>query len=173
LIAGKARHGKDQTALFLKEKLQQKGNKVLIAHYGDLVKFICEKYFDWNGEKDEKGRSLLQWIGTDVVREINPNYWVDFIVSVLSMFENEWDYVLIPDVRFKNELNWDENWNTISLRVNRLNFESELTLEQKNHPSETDLDNAYFDYEIYSDSGLDKLEIEVDKFIDWLEEMDE
>ena len=90
------------------------------------------------------------------------------------MFPNEWNYVIIDDCRFVNELNrYDETWDTTTVRVNRLNFESNLTPEQKNHPSETALDNYNFDYVINSESGLDNLEKEVDKFLKWMEEMDE
>jgi len=169
LISGKAQHGKDTYAKILKEKLEQYNNKVLITHYADLVKFICEKFFNWDGQKDEKGRTILQYVGTDIVRTQKPNYWVDFIIDILSLFKNEWDYVLIPDCRFVNELKrYGEEWDITTVRVNRLNFESSLTTEQKNHPSETELDNYDFDYVINTESGLDKLEKEVNKFIYWI-----
>jgi len=169
LISGKAQNGKDTVANILKKKLILKKEKVLITHYADLLKFVCEKYFNWNGEKDEVGRHILQYIGTDVIRKQNPNYWIDFVKGILTMFENEWDYVLIPDVRFVNELEGWYGFDTVNLRVNRLNFINPLTLEQQNHISETELDNYEFDYIINSESGLDKLEIEIDRFIEWME----
>ena len=64
VISGKAQHGKDTTAGFLKDALEADGYPVLIAHYGDLVKYVCKMYLGWNGEKDEYGRSLLQYAGT-------------------------------------------------------------------------------------------------------------
>jgi len=174
LISGKARNCKSETAKILKNKLETKGNKVLTTAFGNLVKFVCEKFFNSDGQKNEYNRSLWQRIGTDVIRKQKPNYWVDFIISIISMFPNEWNYVIIDDCRFVNELNrYDETWDTTTVRVNRLNFESNLTPEQKNHPSETALDNYNFDYVINSESGLDNLEKEVDKFLKWMEEMDE
>ncbi len=174
LISGKAQHGKDTASIFIKQKLKSKGKKVLVTHFAALVKFICEKYFGWDGQKDEKGRTILQYVGTDVIRTQKPNFWVDFIIDILTLFKDEWDYVLIPDCRFPNEVTrWNEEWDTISVRVNRVDFESNLTLEQKNHPSETSLDSYNFDYVINSENGLDKLEIEVDKFLKWMEELDE
>ena len=101
-ISGKARHGKDTLAGILKNHLEDQGNRVLIAHFGDLVKYICEKFFDWDEQKDERGRTLLQYVGTDVVRTQEPNFWTDFIKKVLTLFPDEWDYVLIPDCRFPN-----------------------------------------------------------------------
>jgi len=169
LISAKAQNGKSETAKILKNKLESKNNKVLITAYGNLVKFICEKFFDSNGQKNEHNRSLWQYVGTDVIRKQKPNYWVDFIIDIISMFPNEWDYVIIDDCRFINEIHrWNEEWDTTTVRVNRLNFESSLTTEQKNHPSETELDNYNFDYVINAESGLDKLEKEVDKFIYWI-----
>lgn len=169
LISGKAEHGKDYTAKLIKEELEKQNKKVVTVHFGDLVKFICEKYFDWDGRKDEKGRSILQFVGTDRVRKYNENYWVDFVKEVLTIFYGEWDYVIIPDCRFHNEVDWGDNWNTTTLRVNRLNFESSLTEEQKNHISEIALDNYEFDYVLNSESGIDNLKKEVDKFIAWME----
>lgn len=46
-ISGKAQNGKDTTAGFMKEILEARGNRVLIAHFGDLVKYICKTFFDW------------------------------------------------------------------------------------------------------------------------------
>ena len=40
VISGKAQNGKDTTAGFLKEALEADGYSVLIAHYGDLVKYV-------------------------------------------------------------------------------------------------------------------------------------
>ncbi len=145
---------------------------MLITHFADLLKFICKNYFDWDGKKNDNGRELLQYVGTDVIREIKPNYWVDSVREIISFFSGEWDYVLIPDCRFENEMMWDESYNTTNVKVVRKNFESPLTIEQQNHISETALDNWNFDYIIESESGVDKLELEVKKFIKWLEDID-
>ena len=73
-ISGKAQHGKDTTAGYLKELLEARGNKVLVTQYGDLVKYICATFFAWDGQKDENGRTLLQYVGTNIVREKEPDY---------------------------------------------------------------------------------------------------
>lgn len=158
-ISGKAQHGKDTTAGMMKTVLESMGHTVLIAHYGDLVKYVCRTFFGWNGEKDAYGRSLLQKVGTDIVREQRPNFWVDFIKDLLSMFPNEWDFVLIPDSRFPNETDGlkQAGFNVIHLRVRRENFESPLTTEQQNHPSETALDHVVPDFLIVNDGTLEDL----------------
>lgn len=152
-ISGKARHGKDLTASILKNMLEAKGKRVLVTHYGDLVKYICSTFFGWDGEKDEAGRHLLQYIGTDVIRKKRPDYWVEFIVDLLRMVPTEWDYVLIPDCRFPNEISRMENNfhdRVIHLRVVRPMFQTDLTEEQQNHPSETALDHITPDHTFYN-----------------------
>ena len=81
-----------------------KNKKVLITHYADLLKYICRTFFKWNGEKDDYGRTLLQQVGTNIVGAKQPDFWVDFIISVLNLFEGSWDIVIIPDCRFVNEV---------------------------------------------------------------------
>jgi hypothetical protein len=149
LISGKAQNGKDTTAKMLKDKLEQQDKRVLVAHYGDLVKYVCKTFFDWNGEKDNAGRTLLQYVGTDIIRKKYPHFWVDFIKSILIVFDGYWDYVLIPDTRFPNEINGikaEFGTNAISLRISRNNFESPLTEAQQQHISETALDDYKFNY---------------------------
>lgn len=159
VISGKAQNGKDTTAGFLKEALEADGNSVLIAHYGDLVKYVCKMYFGWNGEKDEYGRSLLQYVGTDVIRAQNENYWVQFVGNILTFFNREWDYVLIPDCRFPNEVNHmkELGFDITHIRVIRDGFISPLTEEQQKHPSETALDDTMPDTYIHNDGSLSDL----------------
>ena len=156
LISGKAEHGKTATAEYLQNTLEQEYSKrVLIVGFADKLKFIAAKYFGWNGVKDEKGRELLQYLGTDVVRKKDPDYWVRNVADFVKVFEDSFDYILLHDTRFINEVEYFKNigMNTLSIRVNRLNFKSNLTPEQLLHPSETALDNYNFDYYINSLSG--------------------
>lgn len=151
-ISGKARHGKDTAANYMKKKLELSGKKVLIAHYADLLKYICKTIFNWNGVKDENGRQLLQYVGTDVIREQNPDYWVEFIISILDLFYGDWDYVLIPDCRFPNEVERlkEAEFDVTAVKIVRDDFKSELTPEQQNHKSETAMDEFEFDYVIHN-----------------------
>jgi len=158
-ISGKAQAGKDTTAAYLKELLESKGKRVLIAHFGDLLKYVCRQFFDWDGNKDEAGRTLLQYVGTDKVRAASPDYWANFIVSILDIFRDEWDYVLLPDCRFANELEIFEHYDidAILLRITRPCFTSPLTPEQQKHVSETALDNYQYDYHIVNSGNLEDL----------------
>lgn len=169
LFSGKARHGKDTAADMVNQQLKEKGYKVQVIHYADLLKYICKTYFGWNGEKDEAGRTILQYVGTDIVRKKDENFWVKFVIKFLQMFENEWDYVLIPDCRFPNEVDVVRGFfNTAYIKVIRTNFISPLTIEQQNHISETALDNTKADYELINDSDLENLSEKVKELVNKL-----
>ena len=167
LISGSAEHGKDLTARLFRDEMEVRGKKVLIFHYADYLKFICTKYFGWDGKKDEKGREILQQVGTNIVRERDADFWVNSALSFFYVFAEDYDFILIPDTRFPNEISAmkQEFPDTISVNVVRLNYENSLTPEQRKHPSETALKGFKFDYTITSQSGLQFLSPEVDKFI--------
>lgn len=158
-ISGYAQHGKDTIAKMIADELSLRGEKVITTHYADLLKFICKNYFGWNGEKDEFGRHILQYVGTDVIRKQSPDYWVDFVISIIKFFGDNWDWVIIPDTRFPNEIDRlkQEGYDVYHLRVLRQNFVSSLTKEQMNHPSETALDYIAPDSYILNNGTIDDL----------------
>lgn len=169
-ISAKARHGKDYSAQIIKDILEENGNKVLITHFADLLKYICEKFFNWNGEKNEEGRTLLQVVGTDVIRNKLPDYWVNFLIEIFKLFPDEWDYIIIPDTRFPNENDrLKEYFDTITIRVERPNFDNGLTEDQKNHESETAMDNYIFNYKIIN-NGDETIKNEIIQFINYINE---
>jgi adenylylsulfate kinase-like enzyme len=59
ILSGKSGSGKDTVAKFMKEELAKHGKKTLIIHYADAVKWFCRDFLDWDGKKDQVGRSLL------------------------------------------------------------------------------------------------------------------
>ena len=143
LISGKAGHGKDTLAGYMDRYLSSiKYKRVIVVHYGDLLKYICKSFFHWNGEKDECGRTLLQYVGTDVIRAQKPDFWVQFVADMLRFFPDKWDYVIIPDVRFPNEIEGLAEFDPYHIRIHRPGFNM-LTEEQQKHPSETALDEYH------------------------------
>ena len=167
-ISGKAESGKDTTARMIKDELEDLGYEVLICHYADLLKYICRQFFAWDGQKNDEGRTILQKVGTDTIRKQNPEFWVGFIETILDFFPEEWDYVLIPDTRFPNEIESlkSKEYDVKTLHINRPGYDNHLTDEQRQHPSETSLDEYKFDYYIDNPSTKDGLRKEVKRFID-------
>lgn len=175
MISGKSGSGKDAAAFLFKEKLE-KNNKIVFIHFADLVKYYAFHYYDWNGEKDEEGRTLLQYIGTHLMRGYDPEYWARIIAEFLAASSKEFDYALIPDWRFINEYEVmsDYNKDILTIRINRYNEDGSLyinpslTPEQISHISENELNDFYFDYVIDNCGGLEMLEEGIDTILkDW------
>ena len=96
------------------------------------------------------------------------NSRIDFLMGVFRFFPEEWDYVIIPDTRFPNENDkLKDEFDVTTVRVERPNFDNGMTDEQKNHESETALDNYIFDYKI-TNNGDESIHNEVNNFIEWL-----
>lgn len=130
--------------------------------FADKVKEIAEKEFGWDGKKDDKGRRLLQRIGTEVGRDYNKDIWVDYFSDFMNDNTNEDRELptlfIIDDWRFKNEaenINFDYEGSTYTIRVRR---DIERDEDQLNHASEKGLptDPEYYDFVF--DNNYDNVE---------------
>ena len=126
-------------------------------------------------------RKLLQLLGTDCIRDkVHPNAWVNALFADYKyeihrsevptraagfIDQHVYPNWIITDMRFPNELEAVKDRGGISIRVNRpydsLNQDSLFSLQKQqetnNHPSETALDNAEFDYIIENNSSIEDL----------------
>jgi len=164
IISGAARNGKDSVADIMMKKLEGKSIKIAMADY---LKFMARKYYNWDGKKNENGRTLIQELGTERIREElgMDTFHAERVCQDIKIIENRYDYVFIPDVRFRNEVYYTKAKfpdNVTTIHVERLGFESPLTEKQQAHRSENDLNDFKFDYYIQSDDGLDKVEDQID-----------
>ena len=149
LISGKAEAGKTTAANIIKYYLCGIGKRAAIVPYGQYVKDTAKMIFGWDGQKDENGRQLLQWWGTDVVRKKNENFWVNTVMRLAAVLDGEIDYLIIDDCRFPNEIDlWKDEYGYLTLRIERPGHENALNDEQRKHPSETALDDYVFDITI-------------------------
>ncbi len=169
-FSGSARHGKSSSQQILTNILHDIDKRVLRADYGLMVKYYSclfqdqshniqfEQLIQTMFEKNENSRTKWQLLGTEKVRDAFPNFWVDNIINVAKVFENDYDYILIADCRFPNEISrWiEEGYDIITIHVDRPKFENELTQAQRMHRSETSLNN--FNFDIYL-SAKDLIEL--------------
>ena len=169
LISGKAESGKDTVANMLMKNSNVGTN--CNYHIANSVKKIAKESFGWDGKKDEKGRALLQLIG-DGGRQYDPDIWInkfkDGLDNMLSMYDKKDLMIVVPDVRYKNEVKKLLDWgkqndvNVLTMRVTRPNHENALTEEQRANSSEVDLDDwGFWDVEIINDSTMQALEVAV------------
>ena len=161
-FSGQAQHGKTSSAEILQRLLINSGQRVIVMHYADYLKHIAAKYYGWNGLKDEVGRTLLMWLGTDKIRGKFPTFWVDNTITLCKAIGEDYDYVLIGDARFPDEVARfkEEGYNVITVHVNRPDFDNGLTEKQKQHSSETAMEGFPFDYYL-SATNLDTLQHEL------------
>lgn len=166
MISGKSGHGKDTAAQIMKKILENSNKRVLIIHFADLVKHYAKDYYNWQGEKNEEGRALLQKIGTEMMRNVFPTYWAEIVGKFIYVAgqQNDFDYCIIPDWRFKNEFSTVYELNSginkiYRIRIERKNYRNpNMTDKQYNHISETALDNTDFDWIIDNNGNLFQLE---------------
>ena len=113
----------------------------------------------------------MQYLGTDLARHNNENVWLNCVKEIIKGLQTEYDFVLISDCRFPNELNWeDTDFLTYTIRLNRKNedgsdYDNGLTEEQKNHPSETALDDTAFNY-VIEDKNLEDIEYAAEQILE-------
>ena len=171
LMSGKACHGKDTAGKIFRDILISRGRNVRLFHFADLLKFICIVFLGWDGEKDEKGRIMLQHVGTEIFRCHDPNYFVNFVCDIITLLGKSWDYVIIPDTRFPNEIETlkSHGFDVLHLRVFRTEkgeeYNSKLSEAGKSHSSETALDNTAPDYTIVNTGYYGELYSEISEFI--------
>lgn len=167
LISGKAGVGKSTLAKLLLEYLVERydGIKVKVAPFAQGVKSIAAR-LGWNGQKDAKGRALLQGIGL-VGRDYNPDVWVN---ATFSAIENHQDYpfhvVIVDDWRFPNELDVANKfilYEPVTVRVEASTREALLGTPEYNDVSEMSLPSAktipYYNFVVDNSTSMEALDL--------------
>lgn len=157
LLSGKARHGKDTAAGFLKKFYEADGKKVIFSRAGKYIKFYAMEMTDWDGSEDTKPRELLQTLGTDVIREKlgKAEMFIERQLDDIEIYSYFYDAIIVPDIRLPREIESVKNKfdNVVTIKINRINFETELTGSQQKHKTEVAMD-CYddFDYVVTNDT---------------------
>lgn len=169
IISGKARHGKDTIAGII-EKYYQNSIKL---HYAYYLKEYAKKIKNWDGLESTKPRRFLQQLSLDVIRkQIGSNFFTRRMEEDIKVYSNFFNVIVIPDARRKEELDYIKSRfdNVITIRINRNNFISPLTLEEQKDITEVDLDDyKNFDYVIENDGTLEDLKNKIENILNKLE----
>lgn len=167
VICGKARHGKDTTALAIKKAYGDK--KVINLSYGSYIKEFAKNISDWDGSEETKPRELLQHLGTEVIRNnIDKDFFIKRLCNDIRVYSYYFDVITISDARFPDEIITPKKLfdDVITIKVVRSNFDTNLTLEEQKHSTETALDEFDdYDYVIENNGTIDELDKKVLKIV--------
>jgi hypothetical protein len=168
LISGKAHAGKSTAKDIIMEEIRKLPDLAGMSYsFANPLKYIAKAFLGWNGEKDNKGRKLLQDIGR-VGREYDENIWCRHLLNQLdksrAMFPE--NFVIVDDWRYPNEFSFFKSnpvFDVVSIRVfGRGGLEGELAEDT----SETSLPNYvngtvykdYYDYVVDNSGTIEQLE---------------
>ena len=167
IVSGKARSGKDLVSDLICDYYKNKKCKKL--SYAYYLKQYVKDITGWDGSENTKPRSLLQKLGTDIIREkIDDNFFIDRIIGDIKVYSYFYDVIIITDARLVDEIEIPKNKfsNVTTIRINN-NSDNDLTLEQKKHITEIALDNyTNFDYVINNTSDYNTLKQSVNKILE-------
>ena len=113
----------------------------------------ARNYFNWNGNENDKPREFLQKMGIEVIREKmgKKDFLLNRLYEDIEVLSNFFDVFIIADARFIHEfedikMHYED---VVSIKLERKNYNPELTEEEANHITEKEInDYQHFDYVI-------------------------
>lgn len=165
LVSGASRHGKDTIGNFIEEYCHEENIKVCRTQIAKYLKMYIKDYFGWDGSEETKPRTLLQELGTDIIREKmnKPYFFANRTVEDLDILSHFFDVAVVTDIRVPLEIESikEKFDDVVVIKVERINYETEMTKEQQKHKIENAM-NDYHDYNyILINDTLDKLREDV------------
>jgi hypothetical protein len=166
-IVGKAGSGKDTVGEYLVRKYG-----FIRLGFADKVKEIARDCFLWDGQKDAKGRRLLQVIGTECGRAYDNDLWLKYMLKAMNMVELKHfgefiddrkhvrSNIVVTDIRFQNEENFIRNYGGFVIRVTGRMYK--LNDSALAHASEMEQEKIVADYTIDNSKDIGYLYWNVD-----------
>ena len=176
-LIGKAGSGKSSVALRLVERFRYSEYS-----FAEPLKRLCAEQFGWDFDKlndlvykeepirlhpdadfETTRREILQYIGTDVFRSMNPNHWVDLARRRLVGQPLE-PGIVFSDVRFQNEIDLILELGGCIVRV----VKTDGVAVASDHQSEILLDDYLEDWQIVAPAGnMEALYAETHRMMNW------
>lgn len=165
ILSGKAGSGKNYVADIISDYYK---NSIQIS-YAYYLKQYVKKISNWDGLEETKPRTLLQTLGIDLIKKIDKELLIRRVMEDIKVYSYFFDVIIVTDARLKEEIIIPKNlFDCITIRIN--GKDNDLTLEQKNHITETDLDNYKFDY-VINNVDINKTKEEVLKLLGGIDEL--
>lgn len=155
-FCGKLGSGKSTIANMLAKKYDFE-----VRSFSEPLKWVCQDLYNFTDEQlygdlkevvdpriGKSPREILQWVGTDIFRLSDPNFWV-------NIFELNYDRdlnIIVDDVRFPNEVDLIKKLGGIVIKING-NYRNNK--ERESHASE--IQELDYDYEIDNDGTKKEL----------------
>lgn len=170
IASGKANSGKDTTCELINNYIKLKGLKSVNLQFSSYIKMYAKIISGWDGNEDTKPRSLLQELGTDVIRKyIDEDFFINRIIDDIKVYSYYFDVITISDARFPKELDSIKNnfKDVYKINIKRPNFENNLNDIQRKHVTEVALDNYNdYDYILVNDGSINDLNDKIKQIID-------
>ena len=157
ILSGKAKSGKNYVADIISDYYK---NSIQIS-YAYYLKQYVKKISNWNGLEETKPRDLLKKIDKELL--------IRRVMEDIKVYSYFYDVIIVTDARLKEEIIIPKKlFNCITIRIN--GKDNDLTDKQKNHITETDLDNYNFDY-VIDNKDTNKTKKEVLKILGEIDEV--
>lgn len=170
IVAGKANAGKDTTCELIDNYVKLKEKKAVNLQFSSYIKMYAKTISNWSGDEDTKPRSLLQELGTSVIRnKIDNEFFIKRIIGDIEVYSYYCDVITISDARLPLELDSIKKAfkNVYKIKVERPSFENNLNSKERRHITETALDNYDdYDYVLVNDGTIEKLNEKAKKMVD-------
>lgn len=177
LLSGKAGSGKTTVADMLENKINDEPSLSILRYaFASPIKYIAKAFIGWDGEKDEKGRVLLQDLGK-VGRDYDEHIWVKHFLNQMDKQSGilPFNFAIVDDWRFPNELAYLKNNPLLELVTIRMFERGSLNGKTASDVSENSLPEVdveyipnfsdadhWYDYQIRNDETLDILDKKLD-----------
>lgn len=143
ILSGKAKSGKNYVADIISDYYK---NSIQIS-YAYYLKQYVKKISNWDGREETKPRDLLQSLGIDLIKKIDNELLIRRVMEDIKVYSYFFDVIIVTDARLKEEVAIPKKlFKCITIRIN--GRDNDLTINQKNHITETNLDDYKFDYVI-------------------------
>lgn len=168
ILSGCAQSGKNETAKIIKEYYEKNNKKTVILAYAKYLKDYIKEITNWDGEENTKPRELLQQLGIELIKnQIDENMLLNRIKQDIKVYEYFFDIIIISDARLKKEIEEikKEYKNITVIKIE--GKENNLTEQQRNHITETELKNYNnYDYIIKNNKTKEKLKKQIEKIME-------
>jgi hypothetical protein len=183
-FGGPAEHGKSTCANIAEEYLKELGLTVKVISFADKLKEVCKIMFrltdrdvnttvgkaTYRAHIGTTPREVMQKFGTEICRNgisthlpsISSTIWTWNVEQDILDLKSQVDVIIIPDVRFPDELEMLRKFELVFINVQRPGL-GEVSLQ---HSSEAGLPEA--DYEVENNTTLSDLKIKITALVAYI-----